>query len=397
MLAMQIILLVLLAGLAMTVVLGACQTVPKRSSQNNATDSTPWRAYVGGYTGPESKGIQLLQMDRKSGALTEVKLVAELTNPTFLALHPNGKFLYAISEVNKESRIYGYAIDTKTGALTLLNQQVTGGNGPCHISLSADGRYAFTANYGSGSICVVPIGTDGRLQPPSAFVQHQGASADPQRQSQPHAHGLYVDPSGRYVLAVDLGLDQVLVYRFDATRGTLCPADTPFAKVAPGAGPRHLAFHPDGKYVYVINELNNTMNVLAWDSTRGELTAIQTLPTLPADFRGTSATAEVEVSPSGEFVYGSNRGHDSLAVYRINSETGKLTPTGFYSTRGQHPRHFKLDPTGQFLLIANRDTNQLVNFRVDQATGAMTPTGHEVPVYQPSCVVFYDPAKQQDK
>ncbi|MGB2821626.1 MAG: lactonase family protein, partial [Phycisphaerae bacterium] len=257
---------------------------------------------------------------------------------------------------------------------------------PCHITVSREGKCLLGANYGGGSVFVLPIGPDGRLGERTAFVQHKGRSVHPRRQAAPHAHSINLDAAGRFAFAADLGLDKVLVYRFDAAKGTLVPHDPAFAATAPGAGPRHFAMHPCGKWAYVINELNSTVTAFAYDAAKGALTAMQTISTLPDGFTGANSCAEVQVHPSGKFLYGSNRGHESIAIFTIEAGTGRLRSLGQEPTQGKHPRNFSIDPTGTYLLAANRDTGNVVVFGIDGGTGALKATGHTVKAPGPSCV-----------
>ena len=274
--------------------------------------------------------------------------------------------------------------------LAPINAESTGAGGPCYVSVTADGATVLVANY-SGSVASLPANADGRLAPAASFIPHEGSSVHPRRQRGPHAHSIVVDPSGRFALSADLGLDRVLVYRIGQTDGTLTPHDPPGAPVAPGSGPRHLAFHPNGRTLYVITELANTIIVFDWDAEAGTLSERQTIPTLPEGFDGTSYTAEVQVHPSGRFVYGSNRGHDSLAIFAVNADTKTLTLVGHEPTGGARPRHFGIDPTGAFLIAANQDTGNLVVFRIDQQTGRLTRTGGTAQVPSPVCVRFFRP------
>ena len=349
--------------------------------------------YVGTYTGPKSKGIYLLRMDLASGALTAPEVAAEVANPSFLAVHPSRRFLYAVGEIGnfagrKSGAVSAFAIDPESGKLKLLNQQPSGGTGPCHLTVDGAGKNVLAANYSSGSVCVLPIGEDGRLAEPSEVVQHKGSGPNPKRQEGPHAHSVNLDPAGRFAFAADLGLDKIMVYRFDPAKGKLAPNDPPAASVAPGAGPRHFAFHPTGRFAYVINEMASTVTAFAYDANAGRLSELQTVSTLPAGFTGSSTTAEVQVHPSGRFLYGSNRGHDSIAVFGIDARTGKLTAVGHQPTQGKTPRNFGIDPTGTYLLAANQGSGNLVVFRIDPKSGELKPTGVTAEVPSPVCVKF---------
>ena len=278
----------------------------------------------------------------------------------------------------------GFAIDTKSGKLTPINQRTSGGPGPCHLSFDPSGKHVLAGNYVGGSFEVLPVAADGQLGEPSCFIQDD--KSDPKRQ--PHGHFIQLDPAGKFVLADDLGLDRIFVYHFDPGSGRLSPNDPPFAETLRGAGPRHLAFHPDGKTIYNINELNSTMSVYGYDASRGTLAEVQSLPTLPSDFQGHNSCAEVQVHPNGHFVYGSNRGHDSIAMFKVDGATGKLTAGGYFPSGGKSPRNFAIDPTGAWLLAANQDTGNIVVFHIDPESGALKETGHSVEISSPVCITF---------
>jgi 6-phosphogluconolactonase len=349
--------------------------------------------YVGTYTNGKSpsEGIYLLELDLASGAITNKGAVARLKDPSFLAIHPSRKFLYAVNELGqfqgkKGGGVSALAIDPMTGGLKLLNQQSSVGSGPCHLTVDRTGKDVLVANYGSGSIACLPIHADGTLGEASAFIQHEGQGADPSRQKGPHAHSINLDAANRFAFAADLGLDKVLVYRFDANKGSLAPNDPPSARVAPATGPRHFAFHPSCKFAYVIGELANTVTAFSYDAASGILTEIQAITTLPTDFNGKSYTAEVQVHPSGKFVYGSNRGHDSIAIFAVDPATGKLTAAGHEPTQGKNPRNFAIDPTGAYLLAENQDSDSIVVFKIDPATGGLTKVGEPVRIPMPVCI-----------
>jgi 6-phosphogluconolactonase len=322
--------------------------------------------------------------------VSEPVLAVETKNPSFLALHPSGRFLYAVGEIGnfqgaKTGAVSAFAIDPKTGDLTLLNQQPSEGGGPCHLVLDEAGRNVLIANYGGGTVAVLPIGADGRLKPASSVQAHQGSGPNKGRQEKPHAHGIYLDAAERFALAPDLGADRVFVYRFDAAKGTLEPHGA--GTLEPGSGPRHLAFHPSGKYLYVINELLSTLTVFSWDAEKGTLTSLQTLSCLPAGFSGTSWTAEVAVSADGRFVYGSNRGDDSLAVFAVDPATGRLTVKGHAPIGGKYPRHFTIDPTGRFILAGHQNSGTIAVLRLDPATGMPSLVGSMLRVDKPVCLL----------
>jgi 6-phosphogluconolactonase len=363
-----------------------------------ASPDGPVYVYIGTYTRAKSRGIYLARFDSANGRLSAPELAAETTNPSFLAAHPNRRFLYAAGETDSfrgkpVGMVSGFRIAADTGKLTLINQQSSGGAGPCHLAVDRTGKWLLAANYSSGSIAVLPIRQDGALGEPTAIVQHRGSSVNPQRQEGPHAHFITPAPAGRFVLTCDLGLDKVLVYRLDPAKGTLVPNDPPSASLKPGAGPRHLAFHPNGRLLFVISEMGSSLTAFSWDSRQGALKELETVSTLPAGFAGSSNCAEVQVHPSGKFLYGSNRGHDSIAVFAVDSRTGKLSLLEHQSTRGKAPRHFAIDPTGRWLLAENQDSDNIVVFSIDAETGRLAPAGQEINIGSPVCVEFLAPPK----
>jgi 6-phosphogluconolactonase len=366
--------------------------------------------YFGTYTGGRSMGIYQAHFEPTTGKLSAPELVAESKNPTFLALHPNGRILYAANEIGnfggqKAGAVSAFSIEERTGKLNLLNQQPSGGAGPCHLSVDKSGSCVLVANYGSGSVALLPLRAGGQLSEPSVSLQNHGLSVNKQRQTGPHAHFIMPDPNNRFVLACDLGLDKVLVYQFTAPSldeaassgapvvkssrsGMLSPNDPPSMVVKPGSGPRHLAFHPNGRFIYLLNELGSTLIAFSYDATLGTSKALQTISTLPEDFTGENISAEVGVHPSGKFVYASNRGHDSIAVFAVDQESGKLgfrsrTPSG-----GKTPRHFAIEPSGRWLVAENQDSNNVVVFAVDQERGTLSPTESVVEIGSPVCAVF---------
>jgi len=366
---------------------------PHTGAAERAASKSKYLVYVGTYTGKGSKGIYAYRFDPATDQLSSLGLAAETVNPSFLAVDPTRRFLYAVNEISQyEGRSGGgvsaFAIAAETGKLTFLNEVPSGGAGPCHVSVDKTGRYALVANYGGGSVAVFPILKDGRLGEASAFVQHKGASINPQRQEGPHAHSIYTSPDNRFVISADLGLDEVLIYRFDAAKGTLTPNYPAFAVTSSGAGPRHFAFHPNGKFGYVIDEMMSTITAFSYQQASGALDVIQTISTLPQDFKGQSNAAEVEVHASGKYLYGSNRGHDSIAVFAINARKGTLTPVEDVPTLGKEPRSFAIDPTGAFLFAANQNSDNIVEFRIDPANGRLSPTGKVLEVSTPVCVIF---------
>jgi len=364
------------------------------SNSKHAKRENRYFAYVGTYTAKtSSKGIYAYRFDPETGKLDSIGVAAETTDPSFLAVHPSGKFLYAVNEVSefegeKSGAVSAFSIDRETGKLALLNQVSSRGAGPCHISLDKTGKYVFVANYDGGSVAAFPVLDDRRLGKASAFVQHHGSSVNKERQEGPHAHYIQVSEDNRYAFVVDLGLDEVLAYRFDGRTGALTPNDPPFVKIKPGSGPRHLVFSPDRKFVYVVNELGSTVTALSYRAERGAFREIGTVSTLPRDFSGENDTAEIAVDPTGKFLYASNRGHDSIAGFALDSAKGTLTPTAHVSTGGKTPRNFAIDPTGEYLLAANQNSDSIIVFRIDPKTGGLTATGQEVRVPAPVCIVF---------
>lgn len=361
--------------------------------------------YVGAYTEPSqhgsAAGISVFRMEQSSGALAHVRTIAGVVNPSFLAIDPLRRHLFAVNETGTHDGqpgggVSAFTLDAATGNLTPLNQQPTRGTFPAHLTVDPTGAYLLVANYGSGNVAVYPIGAGGDLGAMIDLVQNSGSGPNRARQEGPHAHMITFDPSGRYALLVDLGIDRTLVYRLDIATGKLNPhtivVDGAIAQAcgqaAPGAGPRHIAFHPTNRYAYVINELGSTIDAFAWDAARGMLAHRQTVSTLPAGFAGKSSCAEIVVHPSGRFLYGSNRGDDSIAIFAIDEASGELTARGHVPTQGKNPRSITLDPTGTFLLAANQDTDTIVTFQIHQSTGMPTATGEIAHTPTPVCLLF---------
>lgn len=353
----------------------------------SASISREWILYVGTYTRQVSKGIYAYRFDATTGGLTSIGLAAEASNPSFLAVHPKQRFLYAVGEDGK-GIVSAFSLESGTGMLKALNTVSAKGSGPCHVTVNRTGKWLFVANYGSGSTAAFPIRADGTLGEASGLVEHTGSSVNPARQAGPHAHSVNISADSRFLIVTDLGLDKALIYRFDATQGTLTPGEPAFAQIAPGSGPRHLAFSPKGEFAYVLNEMTTTVTALAYDKIRGSLREIQTISALPPGFSGSNSGAEIAVHPRGRFLYSSNRGHDSITVYTIDAKSGMLRAVDWVSTQGKTPRNFAIDPTGNFLLAANQNSNTVVVFRIDQKTGALTATGNVVDVPSPVSLVF---------
>jgi 6-phosphogluconolactonase len=364
-------------------------------TMSSAKDSpkNSYLLYVGTYTEKDSKGIYAYRFDAASTKLTPLGLAAETTNPSFLAIDPSGRFLYAVNEVQNykgasSGAVSSFGIDQQNAKLSPLNEVPSRGADPCYITFDKTGKFALIANYTGGSVAVFPVRPNGDIGESSAFVQHTGSSINKERQAGPHAHWIETTPDNRFAIAVDLGLDKLLVYRFDATKGSLTPNDPPYASLDPGAGPRHLAFHPNGKLAYVVNELQSTITAFTYDPSRGTLQKLNTVSTLPKNFTGVNDTAEIHVHPSGKFLYASNRGHDSIALFSIDGRTGALTLVDHFPTQGKTPRDFDIDPTGKFLFVANQGTNNIVVFRIDLNNGKLTPTGQILQVPSPVCLKF---------
>jgi 6-phosphogluconolactonase len=363
--------------------------------------SEPTFVYIGTYTRREAfvegkaEGIYVYRLNPASGALAYVSKAVGTINPSFLAIAPHKPYLYAVNEIagggDATGTVSAFVIDPATQSLTYLNQQTSHGLAPCYVSVDGTGQYVLVANYVSGNVCVLPIQDGGRLGEPTDVVQHQGSGPDP-RQEGPHTHSIVPGPDGRFVYALDLGIDKIMVYRLDLQRGKLVPADPPWVPVAPGSGPRHLAFHPQDRFAYAINELNSTVTVYAYASARGTLQELQTISTLPDNFVGQNTGADIHVAPSGRFVYGSNRGHNSIVIFTVEPETGALSCVGHEPTQGATPRGFAIDPSGSFLLVANQDTDTVVSFHIDQATGKLMATGHVTEVPTPVCLRMLQPS-----
>jgi 6-phosphogluconolactonase len=368
-------------------ILFAASCVSVLSGQEAARAKVEWLAYIGTYTRPPSKGVYAWRFEAASGKLTPLGLAAETSNPSFLAVDPNQRFLYAANE-DKAGTISAFAIDPANGRLKPLNSVPSRGSGPCHVAVDASGKWVFAANYNSGSVAMFPVHADGALGEATGFVQHAGSSVNAQRQSGPHAHSANLSPDGRWLLVPDLGLDQILSYRVDAVKGTLYAGDPPFTKVAPGSGPRHMAFGKDGRFAYAINEMLATVTVFRYNSAHGSLEDLQTAQVTPDGYTGLKSSAEIAVDPNGKFLYASNRGDSTIAVFRIDGEKGTLTAVERVSTGGKTPRNFAIDPSGAFLFAANQDSGNVVVFRIDRATGRLTPAGSVLEVASPVCVVF---------
>lgn len=365
---------------------GGDEAMPSRTSDSQHM------MYVGTYTRETSAGIYAYRFDSESGTAEEIGLVAEMREPSFLALHPTGQFLYAVSETDDfdedgSGSVVSFRISARSGALTKLNEVSSRGGWPCHLNVDANGSMLIVANYKGGNVASFPINEDGSLGEASSFFQHEGSSVH-ERQDQPHAHSADFSADNGFAFFSDLGLDQVKIYQADPEAGTLAPHDPPGVSVEAGSGPRHFAIHPSGRSAYGVNELASTVTVYDYDAEAGALSVAQTVSTLPEGFEGENYTAEIHVHPSGKFVYASNRGHDSIAAFAIDPSTHGLTPKEQVATNGKWPRNFAFSPDGRYLLVANQNSDNIVVFALDDVTGALTPTGIELSIDAPVCLLF---------
>ncbi len=365
---------------------GGDEPMPSRTSDSQHL------MYVGTYTRETSAGIYAYRFDSESGTAEEIGLVAEMREPSFLALHPTGQFLYAVSETDDfdedgSGSVVSFRVSANSGALTKLNEVSSRGGWPCHLNVDASGSMLIVANYKGGNVASFPINEDGSLGEASSFFQHEGSSVH-ERQDQPHAHSADFSADNGFAFFSDLGLDQVKIYQADPEAGTLAPHDPPSVSVEAGSGPRHFAIHPSGRSAYGVNELASTVTVYDYDAEAGALSVVQTVSTLPEGFDGENYTAEIHVHPSGKFVYASNRGHDSIAVFAIDPSTHRLTPKGQVATAGQWPRNYAFSPDGRYLLVANQNSDNIVVFALDDMTGVLTPTGIELSIDAPVCLLF---------
>jgi 6-phosphogluconolactonase len=355
------------------------------------TPDQKFLVFVGTYThDTSSKGIYAFEFDPSSGKLTARGLAAETPDPSWLVIHPNGKWAYAANESGKQSAISAFSVDAKIAKLTLLNQIPALGEDPCYLSFDKTGKFLFAANYTSGNVVVFPILPDGKLGEHASVVQDAGVlGPNKERQEAPHAHCIEPSMDGRLVYVADLGLDELASYRFDSTDGKLTPNDPPFTKLAPGAGPRHTIFSSNGKFLYVLCEINSTVTVLSYDAAKGSLHELQVVPMLPGDFHGRNDAAEIALHPNGKWLFASNRGHDSIAVFAVDPAAGALRPAGEFPTGGKEPRNFAIDPTGRFLLAENQNSNSIVVFRINPETGALSQVSIAEGVPSPVCLSFY--------
>lgn len=349
--------------------------------------------FVGTYgTGTEG-GIYFCRLDINSGEISLLKENRGIDNPSFLTVDSSNHFLFSVNETDKSEGSNGgfvssFAIEQSDGSLKLINEQPTLGGSPCYIISDPADKFLLVTNYSGGSIVVFPILDGGNIGRNIGFIQNTGRSIDPDRQKSPHPHSIVLSPDSRFAFVPDLGLDKILIYRFDQERGNLGTNPIPYAPLKPGAGPRHFAFHPNHKFAYVINELNSTITGFRYKQMNGKLAEIQTIGTLPEGFQGENYCADIHIHPDGKYLYGSNRGHNSIACYIIDQSNGKLEMIGCTSSRGDWPRNFAIDPSGQFLLAANQRSNDIFTFRINNETGELTPTGFSIEINQPVCIRF---------
>jgi 6-phosphogluconolactonase len=357
----------------------------------NYDESAVCLVYVGTYAGGGGKGIYSCQLDLLTGGLRLLGVTRNIENPSYLAIDAERLRLFAVNEVAESDgrpggSVSAFAIKPSSGELSFINQQFSRGGAPCYLTLGAASRYLLVANYLGGNVAVLPIAGDGALGEPREVIQHMGSSVHPERQEAPHPHSVILDSRNQYAFVPDLGLDRVMQYRFDRHSGRLAPNQPPWCAAEPGSGPRHMVFHPSGKHAYIINELSSTITAYAYDADRGALRSLQTVSTLPEGYSGANTAADLQLTPDGRYLLGSNRGHDSLAQFAVDRETGTLSIIDSIPTRGQTPRGFAVDATGTFILVANQDSDSIVTFRIAHEDGTVTATGNELRIPSPVCL-----------
>lgn len=345
--------------------------------------------FIGTYTGSGSKGIYVYKFNSQTGKTTWVSNTdsSSASNPSYLAITPNSKYVYAVYEDGNQNNgnVAAYGFNRSTGKLALLNKQPSGGAHPCYVAISPNNKWVAVANYSGGSATVFGVDADGSLKPDPQVVQHEGKSVVPQRQEKPHVHSTVFSPKGEYLFVSDLGMDKVMIYKFNAALSEPLQTNATFAESAPGSGPRHFVFHPNNKFAYLIEELSGT--VAAYQFSNGKLNFLQRIAAHPDDYKGTIGSADIHVSPDGKFLYASNRGDENtIAIFSINAATGKLKSAGYQSTMGKTPRNFMIDPSGNFLLVANQNSDNVVVFKRNKTSGLLTPTGTEIKVSKPVCL-----------
>lgn len=349
--------------------------------------------YVGTFFGKGSEGIYVYEFERAKGRLKQIQVVKTITSPSFIALHPSGKFLYAVNrgsleEMKSSGSVSAFSIDQKTGKLTLLNSRPSYGSEPCHISIDHSGKWAFVSNYMEGNFVVLSLFDDGLLGSSSDSRKHIGRSVNESRQEKSHVHSTIPSPDNKFIFVSDLGTNKIYSYSFNSANGRIAEAEKPFVEVTPGAGPRHFTFHPSGKYAYSAEELTSTVGVFSYNSATGALTVLQdSVASLPPGFKGTNTAADIHTDPKGKFLYMSNRGHNTIAIFSI-ADNGKIKPIGHQDTKGKVPRNFMIDKRGQYFFVANQESGNIVVFRIDQKTGKLISTGNQVNVPSPVCLVM---------
>ena len=361
----------------------------KEQNQNN-TSSNPF-LYVGTYTGGNSGGIYTCRFDTATGKLEPIGVKEGVENPSYLAIDAKRLRLYAVNEVSDFNgqpggSVSAFAIHAASGELSLINQQYSHGGAPCYLTLNDEGRYLYVVNYSGGNVIAFPIQEDGAVGEAADIATHSGRSLNPERQDYPHPHSIVLDPANNYAFVPDLGIDKVMQYVIDRNSGQLSPSQSPWVDIKPGSGPRHMLFHPSGKYAYIINELSSTISVCTYDPQQGALRVFQTIPTVPEGYAGENTAAGIHLTPSGKVLFGSNRGHDSVACYAVDQETGALSVSDFVHTQGRTPRGFTVDTSGTFLLVANQDSDSIVTFSVDEGNGTLVPKGQPVRIPSPVCL-----------
>ncbi len=340
--------------------------------------------FVGTYTTKTSEGIYVYKFNTNTGDFTPISVANGIKNPSFLALSPDKRYLYSVAEMSGGA-VSSFSFDKKSGYLTMLNTQSAGGDGPCHVAVDKTGKWVIVGNYRGGSLSILPVQVDGSLGKATQTIQHEGSSVNKERQEKAHVHSINIAPNNEDVFVPDLGTDKIMTYQLNTQTGQLTPGTPAFTAATAGAGPRHFTFHPNGKFAYVIQELDGT--VTGFNYKKGQLAPFQTISTVPDDYKGRKWCADIHISPDGKFLYGSNRAHESLVIYSINQKNGQLTYVGHQDVLGKTPRNFMIDPTGKWVLVANQDTDNIVIFGRDKKTGKLTPTGKEIKVSMPVCLI----------
>lgn len=375
--------------LALSFLIFACSVSEEKKEHAGPDD---YYIFVGTYTSGESEGIYVYRMDMETGKLIYVGKATGIPNPSFLTLSNDNNYLYAVSETeNFEGEtggsVWAYSIDPETASLNYLNKQPTFGAAPCHVSIDHSGRWLLTANYLGGNVTVNPINEDGTIGSATETKEHEGSSVH-SRQKAPHAHCILPDPGNKFIFAADLGIDKLVGYSFNSEQGKLLKDDDATTTIESGAGPRHFKFHPNGRLLFLIRELDSSISSFSYNPETGKMTEVQTVPTLPEDFSGENTCADIHLHPNGRFVYGSNRGHNSIVVHRVDPETGEMDYVGHVGSGGKRPRNFGIDPTGRYMLVANQDSDNIVTFQINPETGLPEETGNIIEVPTPVCILF---------